>query len=138
MITNPAVALAAMLMSNTVITGLVGKMNGGTIPFIKHGIISESEGNLPAIGFYLNSGDTTQCLNDYRFTVNCYAGNSPNMFDASEKSLELAMAVVNEFNEASSGIDGYNARTTCSIIFSLPDPNGKQVNTPIDFRIVNI
>ena len=138
MITNPAVALTTMLMSNTVITGLVGKMNGGTIPFIKHGIISESEGNLPAIGFYLNAGDPDQCLTDFRFTVNCYAGNSPNMYDASEKSLDLALAILKEFNGKDKGLDGFFARTTCSIIFSLPDPNGKQVNTPIDFRIVNI
>ena len=128
---TPATALNIMLNTKSSITSVLGHRQGPTIPLIQYGVLPEVETALPCITFYSNSGDWDQCLRDYRFTINCYAET---LFE----SEALAMQIMEEFNEQDSGVSGFFARTTCSIIGSIPDPTRNEVNTPIDFRIVNI
>ena len=120
-----------MLQSNTALTSMLGHYIGTSIPLIKGGILAETETDLPAITFYGTPGDTDQSVSNYFFTINCYASTE-------RDSYLLALKVIEEFNECDSGLNGYFARTTCNIITSIPDPSGKEVNTPINFRIVNI
>lgn len=131
MIIDPYTALNGILQSNTALTSMLGHYAGTTIPLIKGGILAETETALPAITFYANAGETEQVVSNYFFTINCYATNE-------RDSYLLALKIIEEFNECDSGFNGYFARTTCNIITSIPDPQRKEVNTPVSFRIVNI
>lgn len=138
MINDPVVAMKAMLFNNINITSLLGKFHGTSIPLIKSGILPETETETPCITFYMNNLDPENFLNDMSFTLNCYAENSENKYDAYDKSNELANTIVKELNQKNSGIDGYQARTTARILTSIQSPGNKEVNTPVEVRIVNI
>ncbi len=136
LITDSYTAMYALLQDNTTITAMLGKFllpNGsaGTIPLIKGGVLAEKETDLPAITFRVDTNQRTHFLDDQYFIVNCFASNE-------QDSYILAKTIVDEYNECSNVSDGYNSRTTCRIIGDVPDPTANEINTPIEFRIVNI
>ena len=131
MINDPFTVLNAILQSNTTITAMLGVYQNTSIPLIMGGVLAETETDLPCITFYPNNADPIQILNNDTFTVNCYA-------ETLRDSYLLARTVVDQLNEEDSGVDGYQARTTAKILTSIPDPTAKEVNTPVEVRIVNI
>ncbi|MCP4986046.1 MAG: hypothetical protein GY928_08240 [Colwellia sp.] len=131
MITDSYTAMCAILQDNTNITSLLGTYKGTAIPLIKGGVLPESETNMPAITFRVDKGKRTHFLDDQYFIVNCFASNE-------RDSYLLAKAIIDEFNEESVVVDGYNARTTCNTVGEPVNPTANEINTPIEFRIVNI
>lgn len=137
MISDPYTALNALLQNNSNLTSLLGRYllpngNPGTIPLIKGGELAEKETDLPAITFSIEpSFVQKKALGDYNFLINVYAE------DARESFL-VASTIIEEFNECQTPIDGYFTQTTCNILTQVIDPTSKEVNTPVEFRLVNI
>ncbi len=131
MITDSYTAMTALLQDNTTITAMLGTYKGTAIPLIKGGVLPESETNMPAITFRVDTNQRTHFLDDQYFIVNCFASNE-------RDSYILAKTIIDEYNECSNVSDGYNSRTSCRIIGNSIDPTANEINTPIEFRIVNI
>ena len=130
LISDPYTALSAILKTNTTITSLLGTFIDSAIPLIQGGVLAEHEINLPAITFYASNLNALQVATDTLFVVNCYAGTE-------RESFILAQTLIKELNEVDSGIDGYMARTTARIIGSVPNPQEREINTPVEVRIYN-
>lgn len=136
MINNSYTALTKMLMDNEALTSQLGVFlsssgNPTEIPLIKGGILEESQTQLPAVTFRVDTSNYIKTLKDQFFIVTVHA-------ETEQESFNIAQTIINEFNECDSGVEGYQARTTCRIIGNSIDPTSKEVSTPIEFRIVNI
>jgi len=132
LINDPYTALTALLHGNSTLTALLGTYQGGSIPLIKGGILAESETDLPAIAFDLEpSVIQNYTLGDYHFLINVYAATGRDSF-------LVANTLMEEFNGCQTPINGYFTQTTCSILTQVTDPTSKEVNTPVEFRLINI
>lgn len=132
MITDPYTALTALLFSNTTLTAMLGTTKTGGIPLIVGGELAEIETSLPAIVFLVEpSSKQKQTLGSYTYLINVYGKNA-------RESFLVANTLIEEFNGCQTPIDGYFTQTTCSILTQVVDPSSKEVNTPVEFRLVNI
>ena len=131
MISDSYTALNALLASNSTLTALLGVYGGTSIPLIKGGILAEVETDLPAIVFEVEPSTKTNFLANDFFLINVYA-------QTSRESYLVAKTIIDEFNQCQNVTNGYNAYTTCSVLTQVTDPTSKQVNTPVEFRLVNM
>ena len=137
MISNSFDALAHLFFNNTAVTSQLGFFidipnNGYTaIPLIVGGEIAEQEDGLPCIEYYPENGDPILYLRDQKFLVNCYGRNT-------RESYLLSQTLIEEFNDAQYIADGYPIRLNCNTLITVVDPGTKQVNTPVEFRVVHI
>ena len=130
-ITNPYVALTYLLKNNSSITDLLGVFNGTTTPLITGGVLAETETDLPAIVFKAEPVIETEYLTDNQFLINCYASTEVEAYT-------VAYEIIKQFNQAQHVADGYNCYTTCEIITSVVDPDSKEANVPVVFRLVSM
>jgi hypothetical protein len=130
-ITEPYTALKALLFGNSTLTALLGKFTNGTTPLIEGGILPEVEDDLPAIVFEIDPSVKTNFLGDYNFLLNVYGAT---LRDATL----VALTLIDEFNGCQTVVNGYFTQTTCSILTSVVDPSGKEVNVPVVFRLINM
>lgn len=131
MITDPYTFLSAILPTKTNITSLLSTFKDTSIPLIQGGVLAETETGLPAITFRVDTATRIQSTDTQFFIVNCYGATE-------RDSYIVARAVVDEFNEQQEGIDGFVALTTCSMLSSVGDPTTKEINTPVEFRVLSI
>jgi len=109
----------------------LGTYAGTSIPLIKGGILAESETDLPAVTFDVEPSTKKNFLGNDFFLINVYAATA-------RDSYLVAKTIIDEFNQCQNVISGYNAYTTCSILTQVTDPTSKEVNTPVEFRLVNM
>jgi len=113
------------------LTALLGVYQGTVIPLIKGGILPETETGLPALTFDVEPSTKTNFLSDNNFLINVYA-------ETARESYLVAKTIIDQFNQCQNVVSGYNAYTTCSILTQVTDPTSKEVNTPVEFRLVNM
>ena len=136
-ITDSYTAVTALLNSNATLTALLGKymlidgVTPGTIPLIKGGVLAEQETDLPKIIFTSSGSEKTNFLSDDTFTLNCVAATQ-------RESYLIAKTVRDEFHQKQTPIHGYFTQTLCRIIGSIPDPTESEVNTPVEFGLINM
>ena len=136
-ITDSYTAVTALLQSNATLTALLGKyidpINGGftTVPLIAGGVLAEQEIGLPKIIFTNSGSEKTNFLSDDTFTLNCVAATQ-------RESYLIAKTVRDEFHQKQTPIHGYFTQTLCRIIGSIPDPTESEVNTPVEFGLINM
>ena len=123
--------MKALLSGNSTLTALLGTFQGGVIPLIEGGVLAEQEIDLPAIVFVPEPATKEAFLGDYRFLVNIYA-------ETSRESYLVANTLVDQFNEKQNPINGYFTQTTCNILTQVANPTAKEVNTPVEFRLINM
>ena len=131
MISNSFDALAHLFFNNSAVTSQLGFLQGTSIPIIIGGEIAETETGLPAIEYYPENGDPKLFLRDQKFFVNCYAKNTRDAYI-------LSQTLIEEFNDSQYIADGYPIRLNCNTLITVVDPGTKQVNTPVEFRVVHI
>jgi len=131
LISNSFDALAHLFHNNSNVTSLLGKFQGTSIPLVVGGEMAETETDLPAIIYYPENGNPTLYLRDQRFLVNCYAATTREAFI-------LSQTLIDEFNDTQYIADGYPIKINCNSLITVIDPQSKEVNTPVEFRVVNI
>jgi len=136
LISDAWTALNALLQGNSNITSLLGKYllpNGtpGTIPLIKGGILAEKETDLPAIVFEGEPSSKLNFLGNFSFLINVYTATA-------REGFILSSTIMDEFNQCQTPIDGYFTQTTCNILTQVTDPTSKEVNTPVEIRLINM
>ena len=131
MISNSYDALAHLFFNNTAVTSQLGFFQGTSIPLIVGGEIAKQETALPCIAYYPENGEPILYLRDQEFIVNCYGVNT-------RESYLLSQTLIEEFNNAQYIADGYPIRLNCNTLITVVDPGTKQVNTPVEFRVVHI
>lgn len=130
-IDDPYTVLKYILQNNTSIASLLSVCEGTTIPLVAYAKLEENETGLPCILVVPETTSPENFLNDDTFLANCYASTK-------RESYLLARTVVKQLNQCDNGAEGYQARTTAKILASVPDPQDKETNTPVEIRIVNI
>jgi hypothetical protein len=130
-ISDPYTALKALLFGNSTLTALLGTFQSTSIPLIEGGILPEVEDDLPAIVFEIDPTKKVNFLGDYNFLLNVYGAT---LRDATL----VALTLIDEFNGCQTVVNGYFTQTTCSILTSVADPSGKEVNVPVVFRLINM
>jgi hypothetical protein len=130
-ITDSYTAVTALLNSNATLTALLGTYSGTAIPLIIGGVLAEQETGLPKIIFTNSGSEKTNFLSDDTFTLNCVAATQ-------RESYLIAKTVRDEFHQKQNPIHGYFTQTLCRIIGSIPDPTESEVNTPVEFGLINM
>ena len=130
-ITDSYTAVTALLQSNATLTALLGTYTGTAIPLIVGGVLAEQETGLPKIVFTNSGSEKTNFLSDDTFTLNCVAATQ-------RESYLVAKTVRDEFHQKQNPINGYFTQTLCRIIGSIPDPTESEVNTPVEFGLINM
>ncbi len=117
-----------ILNSNAAITSLLGKKKNSSTPLICTGLIPEFEKAVPALRVIRETGlpSVTQQLRYYR--IDCYAIEN----DISDL---VAETIVSELNGKDHDI---GVMINCSLLSPISDPNSKEVNTPIEIRLIKI
>ena len=124
------IAIGDSFRANTTITNLLGTISGG-LPAIFYGNIPEDVDVMPVIAYYANQGDLKEgAVRDQFYTVNCFA-------ETLKESLELADAILQEYDALWMTTPDFVGRVKCNIIASIPSPDAREFNTPIEFRVVN-
>ena len=130
-ISDPYTALKYMLQNNSTLTALLGKFEGTSIPLIEGGVLPEQETDLPAIVFEGEPSSKLNFLGNFNFLLNVYTSTA-------REGWLIANTIIDEFNQCQTPIDGYFTQTTCNILTSVIDPTSKEVNTPVEFRLINM
>ncbi len=115
-----------ILATNTAITSLLGLYK--TFPIIFNAIIPEGAINLPAISFNQEAGIPSVAQQLRMFKINCWGEDS-------EQSILLAETVVEELNGKDHDI---GVSIKCTMLDGQPNPDNKEVNTPIECRLIKI
>ncbi|MCP4323908.1 MAG: hypothetical protein GY787_19035 [Alteromonadales bacterium] len=113
-------------MNNTAITTLLAEYKG--FPIIYNSIIPEGAKGLPAISFNQEGGTPSVSQQLRRFKIDCWGRTS-------EESILLAETVTEELNGKDHDI-GVSAK--CTMLDGQPNPNAKEVNTPVECRLIKI
>ncbi len=115
-----------ILANNTNITNLLATYK--TFPIIFNAIIPEDADGMPAICFYREAGIPSITQQLRYFKIDCYGKDS-------EESNLLAETVLEELNGTDQDI---GVMLKCSILSDQPNPNAKEVNTPVECRLIKI
>ncbi len=136
MITDAFTALNHILVNNATISAMCARYTdqNGTpteFPLIMGGILPKSQKLLPAITFRVEPSENEHFLNIDSFIVNCFT-------EEAREGYVLAKTIVKQLNEQNHQSDGYASTTTARILTQWVDPSSKQVNTPVEIRLINI
>ena len=117
-----------ILFTNTKITDLLGHFPNSTVPLISCGTLAKSATELPAIVFYMETGIPSRTQELRYMKIDCYGED----YDSSNL---LAETVLEELNGKDHDI---GVMLHCSILEAQLNPDTKEVNTPIECRLIKI